>query len=180
MNQIILAKRYIEAFKSSIQKDDVVSHLETMKNIIEGLTTNEKVLAFLTSPISQMKEKENFINQLLTESHVGNELKNFFLILIKKDRTSLLHDLKVCIKNEITELNNEIVAEITTPEPLNKENELILLTYLKDISNKKVKPEFYNSNESIGGFKAKMGNNILDGTLENSLNLLKQKFISLN
>lgn len=173
MKNLILASRYLNAFSDSIDdKDALIASLSSLSELVDVVSNSVELNSMLYSPIISIEHKKNLITPLL-DKYDNKVLKNFVLLLVKKKRLMLLHDINRLIPLEINKINNVLEVRVESSTEFSDEDKRVVHDVLSKRFNKTIKPVFKNTNEILGGFKVIVGDTIYDGTLENSLSKFK-------
>lgn len=169
-----LDRRYALAlYEVAEKKGKVDEYIQDLKDILKLIKENDYLQEVIKHPrISTLKKKEIF--KTIFSGKISDDVLSFLLVLIDKDRILYL-DKKITEMEKIKlEKSNIMIAEVKSALPLTgeeKENikNLLRKKYSKDII---IKDSIDKS--VIGGVYIKIGDDIIDGTLKNKLNMMKE------
>ncbi len=149
--------------------DEVEKDLESIKKL---LSTNRKFRNFLHHPSIAKTDKKNIINKTIG-SQCSKWVKNLLFILIDKRRESLLDSLADMFKEVARRIRGVIHIKVQTVFPLTEPGLSKLKGKLEKLTKKKVELETEINKEIIGGIVIKIGNKIIDESVNNHLRNLK-------
>ncbi len=102
-------------------------------------------------------------------------LLNLLLLLISKGRLGLMGEFADEYQRLWNSHRGIEIAEVTTAVPLTKEDEEKLARHLGRIVGKKVEIKADINPSVIGGFVARIGDRLLDGSIRSKLAALKKE-----
>jgi F0F1-type ATP synthase delta subunit len=80
------------------------------------------------------------------------------------------------ILEKIKEMKNEVAVLIETATVLDTSGSTSLIATLETKTNKKLNPTYLVNTDILGGFKATIKNTIYDGSVQHSIEKVRQKF----
>lgn len=159
------ARALFEVAQEEKQLDNIASQLELAQNLHLELGD------FLKNPKTSEQGKITF----LKENGFSNIAANFLLIIAKNKQ---FHQLEVIInyfKNLVNEKSNSLEVEIITKSDLeNADLENIQKTLANNLQ-KNIILKSTTDPKILGGIKIKIGDNLVDNSLENKLSKLKME-----
>lgn len=174
MKHSILAKRYAKAFYANLSGKKA-TELEEASHICATLGQNVVFLDMIKNPQITTIQKQNTLNKIFSKHIKSESIKSFITYLVQKKRTDILSSLAQELQ-ELKELeDNTAEARIITALAMNEKEKKQLVLYLEKQVSKTINPTFDVDDEILGGFKAYVGDLIVDGSLENTLNKMKEK-----
>lgn len=150
--------------------DKVEKDLESIKKL---LSANKKFRNFLLHPSIAKADKKKIINNTIG-SQCSKWVKNLLFILIDKRRESILDSLADMFKEVARRIRGVIHIKVQTVFPLREPGLSKLKEKLEKLTKKKVELETEINKEIIGGIVIKIGNKIIDGSVNNHLRNLKK------
>ena len=180
MRTHILTRRYVEAFKNTLAADNVLSGLQALNTYSSVLTSNKTFLAILSSPVISSDAKFKHLDSVFEAAQKFPQLLNFFKLLVRKNRVSLIADIPVVTKEMLDIEQNVVDCHIETNQPLPEDQHQKMLTLFKNWSSKEAHSIIHINKDIIGGFLVKLGNTLYDGTLNNSFEKLNHVFMNFN
>ena len=165
------AKRYAQAaFEIALEKDELESWQSDLKKVVRAVS-DEEFSAVLESPKVPFNEK----SKLLSGQMKNPLLLNLLLMLISKGRLNIIGQIAEEYGRLLNCHHGIEVAEVTTAVPLAKEDEAKLARRLEGIVGKKVEIKAEVDPSVIGGFVARIGDRLMDGSLRSKLSALKKE-----
>lgn len=173
MNQNQLSDTYISALLATLNTAEAVAVLTQFNDVIDALLVSRQNWTMLMSPMCGVSEKLQLIEKSMGGS-LHPKLQNFFKLLVRKHRLSLLSEFKKPIHRAILAISNKEDATIYTPIELTDPDRDKIISMLEAQSGKSLNPKFQMDESLLGGFKAFVGLSVVDGSHQNTLNRLKE------
>jgi F-type H+-transporting ATPase subunit delta len=177
MPRISSAKRYAQAvFELALERKEFESWQEGLKRIV-GLTADKKLMALLENPSLSFVAKKSLLQERLGE--MNPLVFNLALLLVSK---GLLRR-----SGEISEIYNELLdahrgverAKVTTALPLGDEEKDAVSHRLGKMVERKVVVDAQLDPSIIGGFIARIGDTLIDGSVHQKLETLKKSLVEV-
>lgn len=176
MRQMMIASRYAKAIYSlAKEKGEQDSVFAQMRVIEDALSLEKDIAEFVHSPLVRPADKEKVIAQLTAKVNLPEALKNFLLLLAKKDRLGLFPDIVTSyqtIADEAHGVTRGVVrsAAVLAPDERKRIEELVgratkkqvILTYKEDPS-------------LLGGLIAEVGSYTFDDSLSSHLTRINEQ-----
>lgn len=122
-------------------------------------------------------DKQRILDSIFKRLDLGDLVKNFLLLLIRKGRMEQLHKIFLSSKEEIDSQDGAITAEVTAARGLSSSQQERLRTKLSELTGCPIKLDLKVSPEIIGGTITKIGSVIYDGSIKHQLQRLKKSII---
>jgi len=145
------------------------SDLERMVQIVK----DEDIRRFLESPKVHFEAKSKLLSGHM--KGVNPLVLNLVLMLISRGRLNIIGEIAAEYKRLLKSSLGIELAEVTTAVPLSKEDEQKLARQLGRIVEKKVEIKADINPGIIGGFIARIGDRLLDGSTRGKLAALKKE-----
>ncbi len=174
MKELSLANTYINALKNVYSKQDILPIFEEIIELIDSIEKNSKVKELLDSPALSQTDKGNILNKIFAKGKITEKTQRFFHLLQKRNRLTILKEIRLKVREEILIMNNEIEIDIHTPMQLSEPDKKALLGYVQTFKNKKINATFQINESLLGGFKAYMDDTVIDGSIQNTLNKVRK------
>ena len=171
------AKRYSQAiFEIALETGELDKWQSDLPKIV-SIVVEATFKAFLGSPKVHFDGKARLLSEQL--EGISPLALNLVLLLITKGRLSMLSDIVDEYQQLLDSYRGIESAEVITAIPLDERDELKLAEHLSAIVGKKVvlKPEVDPT--LIGGFVARVGSRLLDGSTHGKLMALKRELAGL-
>ncbi len=169
----IRAKRYAQAaFGIALERNELdrwQSDLAKLARLVE----NEELITMLTSPRFPFKEKVELLNQVVGE--LNPLVMNLAYLLIARGRLDIIGQIASEYRKLVDDHRGIERAEVTTAIPLDNEDKLKLAKHLEAMVGKKVMIEPEVDSGVVGGFVARIGGKLLDGSTRSKLAALKRE-----
>jgi F-type H+-transporting ATPase subunit delta len=180
MINVRVARRYAEGLIEVVveqKKTEVVAgELEWLRQLTKQ---SRELLLFLKSPVID-KAKRRSILRLLFEGKLDAATVRFLDFLAEKGRTSILLD----IIDQFFALQDErqgiINVEVRTASDFSTDQTTTLQKKLETYARKRVRITFGLDKQLKGGFVARVGDTVFDGSIKRQLELLRQRFAGGN
>lgn len=171
----IVASRYAEAlFEVGEESNSTTKLYEELNAVVDIMKSDKDFYNVLKSPLVPKGDKKNIIENVFN-NRIDNNLKNFFKILIDKDRMTSIFIIQKTFKDLLNEKNNVIEGEAVSAIPMSKEEIKQLETNLSSKYNKNVTLENIVDKTILGGILVRLGNKEIDGTVKTRLENLKEE-----
>jgi F-type H+-transporting ATPase subunit delta len=168
-------KQYARAlFSLALEKNEVDKVYQEMFAFLQS--TDLKTKEFFLHPKIAKKDKHEIIEKTLT----NNLLVNFLKVLIDNDRFILLDNIVYAYLDLINEMNEVVEVKITTNTSLSKNNIEKIKKNLETKLLKKIKIIEELDETIIGGIRIEYLGNVIDETVNSSLENMKQSFLGGN
>ncbi|MFM7371680.1 MAG: ATP synthase F1 subunit delta [Sphaerospermopsis kisseleviana] len=168
-----VAQPYAQALLSVAQANNLTEEFgadaRTLVSLISG---SGELQNFLDNPFIQPENKKNFLKQLLGEG-VNPYLRNFILLLVDRRRISFLEPILQQYVNLLRELNQTVLAEVTSAVPLtDAQLQTVKEKVLSITKAREVEIETKIDTDLIGGVVIKVGSQVIDASLRGQLRRL--------
>lgn len=177
MPRISSGKRYAQAiFELALERKEFESWQEGLKNIVQ-LSANEKLMAILENPSLPFPDKKNLLQEGLREKNPL--VLNLALLLVSKGL--LGHSPEISrIYGELLDAHRGVErAKVITALTLDEKEKEDISIRLAKISERKVTVDNHVDPSIIGGFIARMGDTLIDGSVHQKLETLKRNLTEL-
>ena len=175
MARVASAKRHAQAvFQLALDSNEVESWRSQLKTIAATLTDPE-LTAILENPKVHLSDKVQLIRRCLPEL---NELAlNFTYLLVARQRMRILDQIVAEYERMADAHQGLEHAEVITAIPLDEEDKEKLAERLATMTGKQVVLSADVDPAIIGGFVARVGDKLIDGSTRARLEDLKQKLV---
>jgi F-type H+-transporting ATPase subunit delta len=177
MTSVRIANRYAEALMTTAEE----SHI--LKNVSDDLVLIQRILLesrefqlFLKSPVIKAEKKHQVFTTTFKNSVQPLTLEFLFFIL-RKGREDTLQSIIEAFFRLQDESLGIINVHVTSAAGLSKEQTDRLEQHFEALSKMKVRMAMEVDAKLIGGFVARIGDTVFDGSVKRQLELLHQRFI---
>ncbi|OIP45429.1 MAG: F0F1 ATP synthase subunit delta [Deltaproteobacteria bacterium CG_4_10_14_3_um_filter_60_8] len=175
MKNSILARRYAKALFAVGKEEAVVdAYAKALSELASLYTSTPEVKDALINPMYPIDVRVKVIQDLMKAMGASQVLGNFMTLLVQKKRAAFLPEIAEAFQALVDEENNICRGTVITATELNPalqgkiEAAMIVLTGKKVSLATRVDPAL------IGGFVAKVGDLVLDGSIKSQLEGLKE------
>jgi len=124
-------------------------------------------------------DKRKVIIKEVFENKISDEMMNFLFILVDKRRTRNVFEIKDEV-DKLVDKNLDIErAYVKSAIALNEEEKTIIKENLEKMTGKKVKLKAVVDEDLIGGLYIKIGDKVIDGSLKNKLDKMKEELTKI-
>lgn len=170
----LIAKNYARAmFELAVEENTVKETGEELQAIKQILSSDEKIMRFLVTPLVTKNEKIELVSKAF-EAQVSKNTQNLIKVVIENGRASEM--LKIFDQYSILELEHFGIAEAVaiTTIALSETQRNALIEKLENATGKKILLTNQIDKNILGGVLVKVGEKEIDGTVLGKLNSLKQ------
>ena len=175
MTRKLGAKRYSKAvFELALEKNELDRWQSDLRGVA-SLKEDTALLSWLLSPKISFGDKAKLISQRLGE--INPLALNLVYLLVSKGRFDMIDDIASGFDELVDGYRGIERAEVITAVPLEDEDKLRLEKHLSSLVGKKIilKPKIDSS--IIGGFRVKIGDRLIDGSIQGKLKALKKELV---
>jgi F-type H+-transporting ATPase subunit delta len=169
----IRPKRYAQAvFEIALERNELDQWQSELAKLVR-LVEDAALVTALASPQFPFKEKA----KLLTEAagKLNPRVLNLAFLLIARGRLDIIGQIAAEYQKLVDSHRGIERAEVTTAIPLDKEDKLKLTKHLEAVVGRKVLIEPEVDSGVVGGFVARIGDKLLDGSTRSKLTALKRE-----
>jgi F-type H+-transporting ATPase subunit delta len=168
-----IAQPYAQALLSLAQSRNLTEQLgEDARTLLSLLSDNKQLQDFLGHPFVQSESKKSLLTAILGEG-TSPYLHNFLLLLVDKRRIYLLEPILQQYLVLLRQLNQTVLAEVTSAVPLTPEQiEIIRQRVIALTQARQVETATKIDRDLIGGVIIKVGSQVIDASLRGQLRRL--------
>ncbi|MBF2065492.1 MAG: F0F1 ATP synthase subunit delta [Calothrix sp. C42_A2020_038] len=168
-----IAAPYAQALISVAQSNNLTEAFgNDARSLIALLDQSEQLRHFFDNPFIQIDTKKSVINRLLSDD-TNAYFRNFLLLLADRKRISLLEPILKQYIALLRELNQTVLAEVTSAIPLSEAQEQAVREKVIALTNaREVELEKKIDKDLIGGVIIKVGSQVIDASLRGQLRRL--------
>ena len=171
-----IALRYAQALMDiGKEKNSVAEIAGDMKVVRDALHEVHELKAMLHSPVIRPDVKRKVVHEVF-QKHVSKDTMLFMDLLLKKGRGDVL----MITTEEFLRLldidTNTVAAHITSARTLDEGAKQQIVAKLEKISTMKVRASYSLDPTLRGGFVAKVGDTLIDASLQHQLENLREEF----
>ncbi|MBA2276682.1 MAG: ATP synthase F1 subunit delta [Chloroflexia bacterium] len=167
------AKRYVQAVVGLARAGRSFETWQHDMHQIGQLVTDRQVTAFLKNPSVPNETKFKAVDAVLGET--SQEARNLAHMLIERRRTGIIAEMVTRFDEAVLAEQGIVLADVTTAEPLDEAGQQSVREQLRRIVGKDVELRLHTDPEIIGGIIARIGDQLIDGSVINQLRRLRAR-----
>lgn len=157
------------------EKKSVAEIAADMKVVHDALAEVHELKAMLHSPVIRPDVKRKVVHEVFGK-HVSKDVMLFMDLLLKKGRGDVLDMTTVEFLRLLDIDTNTVSAIITSARTLDESAKQQIVAKLEKLSAKKVRAAYAVDSSLRGGFIAKVGDTLIDASLQHQLENLREDF----
>lgn len=165
------ARRFAEAAFDVARSNGTLDDWEEQLAAVTAILAEPSLNRAFTSPVVPRERKEEMILGAFPEMEA--RVRNFLVLLVRQDRLDLLPDILTTFRALLNEHRGIQVVEVTTAEPLDTAERDLVAARLAQHLGHQVVIETRVDPDIIGGLVARVGDQVLDGSVRGRLERLR-------
>ena len=172
-----IARRYAGAiFDIGMKQNTLDRTLEDVQEIAK-LFSIRKLAYLLREPNIPAERKETAIRQGLASKVLPTSL-NLALLVVQRELVDLMPNIARELNQLVLDHKNEAKAEVTTATQLDETTKSQVQRALERMTGKKIMLETRVQPNILGGVVARVGDQVIDGSIERRLKVLQQQLLT--
>jgi len=167
------AKRYAQAVFSLAKENGTLDRWLEDLAALNDLVSDPQAGQMLTSPAVSEGDKLKLVDTVLASSQ--QEARNLAHLLIQRGRVDAIPDIAQIFGAAVLEERGIVIAEVTTAEPLGQAEQAMVQRQLSRMVGKSVQLRMATDPDIIGGVVARVGDQLIDGSVLNQLRRLRTR-----
>ncbi len=173
---MIVAERYAKALFGLAKSEGVVTRIGEELRLLQGFfSQSPDIYSFLSAPVYDYKDKRGVIEQIVSTLKLSKLTKNFLLVILKKNRMKLYHEIVKRYEGFEDEDSGRVRVQVVLPD---REVDGSLIDKIKErlhkMTGKEILLSIDEDSDIIGGVVVKMGDLVLDGSIRSKLMRIKE------
>ncbi|MBS3787302.1 ATP synthase F1 subunit delta [Candidatus Bipolaricaulota bacterium] len=176
MKSIEVADRYAQAVYELGKEEGILDVLQSdLREVNELIDTNDEFFPFLIHPLVPNQEKRALLEEVFEDS-LSREAMNFLKLLVGKDREDYIPLIYKRVKKMRADQDEIVEVEVAYPPNFDREEVVNRVEKnLRNILDREVWfTEVTEDEELIGGVRLKIGERVIDGSVQGRLEGLRQ------
>lgn len=165
------ARRYNQALTELAQENGTFDAWLRDLDVLNALISDQEVAQFLQNPGVQDAQKLSAADAVLTD--VQPEARTLFHMLIERRRLKLLPEIVELMNESALGAKGVVRVDVTTADALDDAGKELVRERLKSIVGKDVELHLHEDASIIGGIVARIGDQVIDGSVLNQLRRLR-------
>jgi F-type H+-transporting ATPase subunit delta len=167
------AKRYVQAVVELAREQESFDSWQRDLQLLRSVVSDPAVRAFLENPSIQADDKIKAVDAVLADAQP--EARNLAHMLIERRRTGIIHDLADLFDEAVLSERGIALVDVTTAEPLDDAGQELVREHLARLLGKRIELRLHEDPDIIGGFVARAGDQVIDGSVVNKLRRLRAR-----
>ncbi|HVF22357.1 MAG TPA: ATP synthase F1 subunit delta [Pyrinomonadaceae bacterium] len=168
-----VARRYAQALADVVieqrEEREVQNEIQSWASMIDE---NPQLKEVFANPTVAYEHKQAVLEELISRTRVRGTTASFLRVLLRNQRLAQLPEIAARFAQVLDERGGVVAAEITTARPITEELKKTLHDTLASATGRTVRLSFATDETLIGGFVARIGSTIFDGSVDNHLERL--------
>lgn len=174
-----VAHRYASALFDLAREDDKIEEVargvETMRSLLEE---SEDLRRLVRSPVFSAEEQARALGAVMERAGVEGLVANFMSLVARNRRLFAVPDMLTAFQSLLAAHRGEVVAEVTSAEPLSDAQVNALREALAEKSGGSVKLDARVDPALIGGLVVRLGSQMIDTSVRTRLQGLRNAMTS--
>jgi F-type H+-transporting ATPase subunit delta len=171
-----IARRYAQAlFDLSLKQNNIDRTLADVQQIAQ-LFSQRKLAYLLREPKIPAQRKETAIRQALASRVLPTSL-NLALLIVQRELVDVIPNIARELEQFVLNYRNEAIAEVTTAAPMDQAQQALVKQALEQRTGKKIIMQTRTDPSILGGVIARVGDQVIDGSVRLRLNVLEQQLL---
>jgi len=176
MSVQMIARRYASALADvTLQRREATDVQHELQQWEELLQSNAALQEVFRNPTIALDQKRAVLNKLIERAKPRPTTTNFLKVLLQNHRLTELPEINRKLAEILDERAGMVAAIVTTARPVPNDIQRSLEQRLIAVTQKKVRLNFEQDPDLIGGLVTRIGSTVYDGSVRNQLQLIKEK-----
>ena len=171
------ATRYAQAVFSLGKERGTLDVWQSDLTDLATITGDSRVSNYLSNPSITADTKLATLEATLP-STVQPELRNLAKLLVVRDRTNLIPQIREIFEDQVRAERGITVAQVTTSEPLTAEEEALVREKLAAMTGNTIEITSTVDPDIIGGMGVGIGDQVIDGSGRNKLERMRTRLVA--
>jgi F-type H+-transporting ATPase subunit delta len=172
-----IARRYAEAiFDLGLKQNKLDQALEDVREIAR-VFANRKLSYLLREPRVPLQRKETALRQALASRVLPTSL-NLALLVVRRELVELMPNIARELDQLVLNHKNQAIAEVTTATKIDDAQKAMIKRALEQRTGKSIILQSRVRPEIMGGVIARIGDQVIDGSLRYRLFALRQGLLN--
>lgn len=172
-----IGRRYAEAIFEIAREHNTIDRTLDDVQGIASLFSKRKLAYLLNEPKIPAQRKENAIRQALASKVLPTSL-NLALLVVQRELVEAMPNIARELAQLVLNYKNQAVAEVTTAAPMDEQQLKQVTQALEHMTGKTILMQTKVQPEILGGVIARVGDQIIDGSIRHRLAALKQQLLT--
>ena len=171
-----IARRYAGAmFEIGSKQNQLDRTLKDVQEIAQ-IFAHRKLVYLLQEPKVPTERKETAIRQALTSKVLPTSL-NLALLVVQRDLVEIMPNIARELEQLVMNYKNQAVAQVTTAKQIDDAQMALIKHALEQRTGKNIILQTRTEPAILGGVVARVGDQVIDGSVRYRLNALRQQLL---
>lgn len=172
-----IARRYARAmFELALKQDALERTLDDVQGIAR-LFSKRTLAYLLREPKVPAQRKEKVLREALSSRVLPISL-NLALLVVQRGLVDLMPNIAAELQQMVLDYKNQATAEVTTAMPLDEQQQTLVKQALEKRTGKTILLATRVNPEILGGVVARVGDQVIDGSIQQRLQALKRQLLT--
>jgi F-type H+-transporting ATPase subunit delta len=171
------AKRYAQAVFSLGQEQGTLDAWSEDLAMLSRIVADNRIATYLINPSVAAERRIEALETSLG-TNVRPEARNLARMLIERNRTMLIPQIREMFDDRLRQERGIVVAEVTTAERLTDAERDAIGERLVTMTGKRVELLLKIDPEIIGGIIIRIGDQVIDGSVRNKLEKMRSRLLA--
>jgi len=178
MADLLIAQRYAAALGAAIpDKGGLEPASQALLELSEVFATHHDLHSCLANPAIDVDARMQVLAEALRRMDAPRPVRSLASELLRRGRIALLPEIGEAFRKVVDERLDRLAATVTSAMPLSGTQELLLSERLAKFAGKAVRLRCDVDPELIGGVVARIGGQVIDGSLRTRLANIRNALI---
>lgn len=167
------AKRYVQAVIELAQDNGSFDVWQRDLETLGSLVSDAEIRTFLENPSIQSSAKVRAVDAVLQNAQP--ETRNLLHLLIERRKVNLIPEMARLFDQAVLSERGIVLVDVTTADLLNDAGQDLVKRELSRMLGKDIQLRLHHDPEILGGFVARAGDQVIDGSVIQQLRLLRAR-----
>jgi F-type H+-transporting ATPase subunit delta len=171
-----VARRYASALADVVlergEANEVQNELQQWNELLQSSANLQEVFR---NPTIALDQKRAVLNKLIERARPRATTANFLKVLLQNQRVTELSEINRKFAEMLDDRAGMVAATVTTARPVPENVQQNLQQKLTAVTQKKVRLDFEQDPELIGGLVARIASTVYDGSVRSQLQQIKER-----
>jgi F-type H+-transporting ATPase subunit delta len=178
MSELRVASRYAKSLIDLSKEQQILDKVKADLTVFQKTVhQNVSLQSLLKSPVVNNGDKIAILKKVFGASFQKLTI-DFFSIVVRKNRSSVLETISQSFMDQYNDLNNIISATVKTAQAIDASVTAEVTSFIEKQSGKKVALTASVDPSLIGGLVIQVGDNLYDASISGKLNKVKQNLLN--
>ncbi len=173
-----VTERYARALIALALEEKIAKQVrKELEQVAELLGSSEELKTLFLKRVFSGTQKGQLLKEVFSQEKMSDVTKNFLYLLAEKNRLHLFSEIGELFSKKYDVLEDTVDVEVSVASALSVTVQDQVQEKLSKLIGKKLRVVYQTDDSLIGGMVAKIGNQILDGSLKMQLKLLQKALV---